>query len=135
MAGTSGEARRHIVASAFAVVRDAGNVAPGVAVGDQMADRFSLIRDAELSIFPGAHETLDQLKRLGVRLGLVTNGAAEPQRAKVIRFALEERFDHVQIEGEHGFGKPEERAYIHALDALGSDPRRRGWSVIISNGK
>jgi putative hydrolase of the HAD superfamily len=30
------------------------------------------------------------------------------KRAKVVRFALEHRFDHIQIEGEHGFGKPEE---------------------------
>jgi putative hydrolase of the HAD superfamily len=63
-----------------------------------------------------------------VRLALVTNGAAAPQRAKVIRFALEERFDHIQIEGEHGFGKPEERAYTHAMEALGVGPQET-WMV------
>ena len=52
-------------------------------------------------------------------MALITNGAAEPQRAKVVRFALEHRFDHIQIEGEHGFGKPEERAYNHAMEVLG----------------
>ena len=57
-----------------------------------------------------------------------TNGAAEPQRAKVVRFALEHRFDHVQIEGEHGFGKPEERAYTHAMDVLGVGPDET-WMV------
>ena len=35
-------------------------------------------------------------------LALITNGTAEPQRAKVVRFALEHRFDHIQIEGGHG---------------------------------
>jgi putative hydrolase of the HAD superfamily len=54
-----------------------------------------------------------------VKLALVTNGAAEIQRAKVERFALTHRFDHIQIEGEHGFGKPDERAYLHAMRALG----------------
>jgi len=63
-----------------------------------------------------------------VRLALVTNGAAEPQRAKVVRFALEGRFDHIQIEGEHGFGKPEERAYTHAMAALGVAPQET-WMV------
>jgi putative hydrolase of the HAD superfamily len=63
-----------------------------------------------------------------VRLALITNGAAEPQRAKVIRFALAERFDHIQIEGEHGFGKPEERAYTHAMDVLGVGPQAT-WMV------
>ena len=35
------------------------------------------------------------------------------------RFQLAHRFHHIQIEGEQGFGKPEERAYLHAMDALG----------------
>jgi putative hydrolase of the HAD superfamily len=123
-----GEARRQIVARASAVLSAAGKAVPPQHIGDAMADRLTLIRDQELSVFPGAHETLDRLKQLGVRLALVTNGAAEPQRAKVIRFALEERFDHIQIEGEHGFGKPEERAYTHALEALGVGPRE-SWMV------
>jgi putative hydrolase of the HAD superfamily len=122
------EARRRVVASAFAMLAAAGKAVPGPEIGETMADRFSLIRDAELNVFPGAHETLDRLKQLGVLLALVTNGAAEPQRAKVIRFALEERFDHVQIEGEHGFGKPEERAYIHAMETLGVGPSET-WMV------
>jgi hypothetical protein len=65
---------------------------------------------------------------LGIKLALITNGAAEPQRAKVVRFALEHRFDHIQIEGEHGFGKPEERAYNHAMEVLGVGPHET-WMV------
>jgi putative hydrolase of the HAD superfamily len=122
------EARRHVVASAFAVIATSGKPIPRTEVGDRMADLFTLIRDEELSLFPDAHETLDRLKRLGVRLALITNGAAAPQRAKVIRFALAERFHHVQIEGEHGFGKPEERAYTHAMEALGVGPHDT-WMV------
>ena len=45
--------------------------------------------------------------------------AADTQRAKVERFELARRFDHIRIEGEHGFGKPEERAYLRAMAALG----------------
>jgi putative hydrolase of the HAD superfamily len=123
-----GEARRHVVASAFAALAAAGKAIPEPEIGHKMADLFTSIRDEELSVFPGAHETLDRLKQLGIRLALITNGAAEPQRAKVIRFALAERFDHVQIEGEHGFGKPEERAYTHAMQALGVGPRET-WMV------
>ena len=65
---------------------------------------------------------------MGIKLALITNGAAEPQRAKVVRFALEHRFDHIQIEGEHGFGKPEERAYTHAMEVLGVGPHET-WMV------
>jgi putative hydrolase of the HAD superfamily len=115
-----GEARRRIVANAFrGMAGSGGPPPPPVDLCDAIADRFQEIHDAELRMFPGAHETLDELKERGVKLALITNGAAEPQRAKVVRFALEHRFDHIQIEGEHGFGKPEEEAYIHALAALG----------------
>ena len=57
----------------------------------------------------------------GVRLALVTNGAAETQRAKIERFDLAHRFDHIQIEGEFGQGKPELAVYRHALERLGCD--------------
>jgi putative hydrolase of the HAD superfamily len=58
----------------------------------------------------------------------VTNGASEAQRAKIDRFDLASRFDHIQIEGEHEFGKPDERAYLHALRQLGVDARDT-WMV------
>jgi putative hydrolase of the HAD superfamily len=44
------------------------------------------------------------------------------------RSQLEHRFDHIQIEGEHGFGKPEERAYTHAMEVLGVGPHET-WMV------
>jgi len=114
------EARRHIVANAFAqLCAKHGRVAPPPEICDAIADEFNQLQHAELDMFPGSHETLDRLKELGVKLALVTNGAAAPQRAKVVRFALEHRFDHIQIEGEHGFGKPDEEAYRHALASLG----------------
>jgi len=122
------EARRRIVAAAFAELAAAGHPAPPQTVGDAMADAYNALHDEELAMFPDAHETLDRLKELGVKLALITNGAATPQRAKVVRFALEHRFDHIQIEGEHGFGKPEERAYTHAMDVLGVAPRET-WMV------
>ena len=122
------EARRKIVTDAFAVLAASGHRPPPQAVGDAMADAYNALHDEELAMFPDAHETLDRLKELGVKLALITNGAAAPQRAKVVRFALEHRFDHIQIEGEHGFGKPEERAYTHAMEVLGVRPHET-WMV------
>ena len=122
------EARRKIVADAFAALTEAGHPVPARSVGDAMADAYNALHDEELAMFPDAHETLDRLKDLGVKLALITNGAAAPQRAKVVRFALVHRFDHIQIEGEHGFGKPEEQAYTHAMAVLGVSPRET-WMV------
>src|SRR3984885_8418414 len=123
-----GAARRKIVADAFAALATTGRPVPGQSVGEAMADAYNALHDEELAMFPDAHETLDRLKELGVRLALITNGAGPPQRAKVVRFALEHRFDHIQIEGEHGFGKPEERAYTHAMEVLGVEPHET-WMV------
>jgi putative hydrolase of the HAD superfamily len=122
------EARRKIVADAFAALAAEGHPVPTQMVGDAMADAYNALHDEELAMFPDAHDTLDTLKERGVKLALITNGAAEPQRAKVVRFALEHRFDHIQIEGEHGFGKPEERAYTHAMEVLGVVPQET-WMV------
>jgi putative hydrolase of the HAD superfamily len=123
-----GEARREIVRGSLAGLAAAGHPVPDRALADSLADAFTALRDEEMRVFPGATETLDRLKQHGIRLALVTNGATEPQRAKLVRFTLEHRFDHIQIEGEHGFGKPEARAYTHAMQALGVEPGET-WMV------
>jgi putative hydrolase of the HAD superfamily len=113
------EARRVAVRGGFAALAASGHTPLSDELANRVADRFTAYREEEMFVFPGAHEAIDELKALGVKLALVTNGAADTQRAKVERFALAHRFDHVQIEGEHGFGKPDERAYLHAMEALG----------------
>lgn len=97
----------------------------GVGVDDadyveRLSTHFAAMRTAETALYPDAVETLEALAGRGVRLGLITNGSAEEQRAKIVRFDLARHFVHVQIEGEMGFGKPEEQAYAHALATLGS---------------
>jgi putative hydrolase of the HAD superfamily len=111
------EARHHIVRTALAPL-----TSPSEDLVAAIADRFTALRDEEMHLFPGAIETLDELRKRGVRMALVTNGDAETQRRKIVRFDLAPHFEHIQIEGEHGFGKPEERAYRHALAALKLTP-------------
>jgi putative hydrolase of the HAD superfamily len=115
------EARRETVRGGFAALRASGHPPISDDLAVRIADRFTTFREESIFVFPGAHDAIDGLRALGIKLALVTNGAAPTQRAKIERFALAHRFDHIQIEGEHGFGKPEERAYLHAMDALGVD--------------
>jgi putative hydrolase of the HAD superfamily len=122
------EARREIVAGSLATLARAGRRVPSADVARRLADRFSAYRDEQMCLFPDALDVVDTLKARGVRLGLVTNGAAEAQRAKIVRFDLAHRFDHVQIEGEHGFGKPDERAYLRAMRSLGTEAQET-WMV------
>ena len=106
--------------------RGCGRLSEADAVG--FAERFHAERERSMVPFPGALETLDELRARGVRLALVTNGQAEIQRAKIERYDLARRFDHVQVEGEHGFGKPEDRAYLHALETLNVEAHE-AWMV------
>src|SRR6185369_1000484 len=76
------------------------------ALADRIADAFTEMRRQEYRLYPDAHTTVDALRQAGVKLALVTNGASATQRAKIERFDLAHRFEHIQIEGEFGQGKP-----------------------------
>jgi putative hydrolase of the HAD superfamily len=86
----------------------------------EVADAYSSEREARVAPFPGALEALAELRRRGHRLGLLTNGGARLQRAKIERYDLARFFDAVRIEGEVGVGKPEPGAFAGALGALGA---------------
>ena len=121
-------ARREVVRLAFQrVAADGGPAVPDEVLA-AMADRFSTLREQRYEPYPGAVETLAALRDAGLKLALITNGSGETQRAKLARFNLEAHFHHIQIEGEHGFGKPEERAYRHALAQLDVEPHE-AWMV------
>jgi putative hydrolase of the HAD superfamily len=107
--------RRETVARAFRALADAGRPTPSLVVADALADRFSAWREEQMSLFPDAHKVIDALKARGLKLALVTNGEAQLQRAKISRFDLAGR-------------KPEERAYQHAMQALGFGPSET-WMV------
>lgn len=122
-------AMKTVVAEAFAdLTARAGGARLAPHTVDRFVEAFRLLRTAEIRPFPGAIETLDALRAAHVPLALVTNGPTEIQRAKIDRFDLARRFDHVQVEGECGFGKPDPKAYRHALEALGA-AASQAWIV------
>lgn len=90
-------------------------------LADRIADGFTELRHREYRLYPDALATVDALRARGVKLALVTNGAGAIQRPKISRFDLEHRFDHIQIEGEFGMGKPEPDVYRNALRRLGCE--------------
>ncbi len=109
-----------IVAAAFVEL----DVAPPADEARAIANDYRDRRDDGLSLIPGAVDAVERLRARGLRTALVTNGTAADQRAKIERFDLARLFDHVQIEGEFGAGKPEERVYRAALDALDVRPEQ-----------
>jgi putative hydrolase of the HAD superfamily len=71
-----GEARRVTVQGGFDALAAAGHARLPADLATRIADRFSEYREEEMFIFPGAHDAIDELRALGVKLALVTNGAA-----------------------------------------------------------
>lgn len=98
------------------------------ALAAAMAQTYSALREATLRPFPGALESLEWFRHRKVRLALLTNGGAVPQRHEIRKWGLAPFFDCIVIEEEFGVGKPDARVYRHALDQLGVTPQD-AWMV------
>jgi putative hydrolase of the HAD superfamily len=93
-----------------------------VALADGIGHAYSHRRDLGMAPLPDAIETVKWLRESGRRLALLTNGAGPAQRRKIERFEIADLFDAILVEGELGFGKPDERVYHRAMNALGVSP-------------
>jgi putative hydrolase of the HAD superfamily len=116
-------ARRQIARMAIANIGSDATL-----LADRIAERYDQCRDERTVLFPDALELLTWLRHKGCRLALVTNGAAAMQREKIARFDLEPLFNLILIEGELGFGKPDERIYQLALRELAVAPAHT-WMI------
>ncbi len=108
------KARREIGKMAFERL---GRTDLGLA--QKIADAFSAEREAGSTIAPGTIDLLKDLRRRGIRLGMITNGGPVTQRPKIEKYNLAPLFDNILIEGEFGAGKPDERVFRYTLEKLG----------------
>jgi len=108
------ETRRRIAESALSSLG-----IENMALAHTLGDTYARMRDGGARLAPRAADILVHFRSRGVRLGLVTNGASELQRAKIGRFGLAGYFHHIQVEGEFGAGKPDDSVFRHALSRLG----------------
>jgi putative hydrolase of the HAD superfamily len=84
-----------------------------------LAQIYAERRRAAWRLFPDAADFLTAVRDRGVPMALVTNGDARHQRDKIARHDLARWFDAILIEGEMGYGKPDEVVYQEALRRLG----------------
>lgn len=99
-----------------------------VPLAHKIGETFQRRREEELYLFEGARETVEYLYESNIALAMMTNGEKEKQREKIERFDLEKFFKVILIEGEQGFGKPDERVYKKALEGLELKPEEV-WAV------
>jgi HAD superfamily hydrolase (TIGR01549 family) len=110
------KARREVVISAFNEL----NLPYDQAV--ELADQYTKVRINNMYLFPNALEILSFLRNKKFKLALLTNGDSKSQRGKINRFDLEQYFGCIAVEGELGFGKPNKRVFLYALEMLNSQP-------------
>jgi putative hydrolase of the HAD superfamily len=73
----------------------------------------------EITLLPGAIQTLKTLTERGYRIGIVSNGSSATQRAKIRNSALRAWDDVAVISGELDCKKPDPFIYQHAMKMLG----------------
>ena len=82
---------------------------------EDFADNYSNIHETLWYLFDDVAETLQKIKDMNIKLGVMTNGTSENQRKKMKRFDIEKYFDYILIEEEAGYGKPDIKMYEHML--------------------
>ena len=98
-------------------------------LGAAIAEAFAARRRSVMTLFPDAVQVLTALQERGTPLGLVTNGDAREQRAKIERHDLARFFGAIVIEGEFGAGKPDAAVFQTALSGLGVAAGPEVWMV------
>ncbi|MDO4357854.1 MAG: HAD family hydrolase [Clostridia bacterium] len=111
------EARRRILRASLASLYFSD-----ASAADAIADQFARLLTEMIHLLPGARDALASLRRLGLRLALVTNGDSRIQRAKIAQFDLDGYFEAIFIDTEIGFRKPDPRMFTHALRVMDLHP-------------
>ncbi len=95
----------------------------------ELVDTWRQARMSALSLYP---ETREVLTELGSRmpLALVTNGATQLQRAKLVQTGIEDHFDVIVDSETVGVGKPSPEMFEVALQRLGVE---RGEVAMVGN--
>ena len=91
-------------------------------IAREIVNTYEILKVKMVRLFPNAERTLNELERRGIKLALLTNGAAESQKTKIRKMELEAHFAVCLIEGEVGFGKPDPRIFQMAVDKLQVSP-------------
>jgi putative hydrolase of the HAD superfamily len=102
-------------------------IAPWSPLDDDLFADYAAIKRRVIDEVPcrdGAAEVLAELRRRGLRLGLLTNGGGEMQRRKLEALGLGGAFDVVVISGETGTAKPDPAIYAGIVGALGRPSER-----------
>jgi putative hydrolase of the HAD superfamily len=72
----------------------------------------------ECQCFPDTRQVLSELRQRGYKLGIITNGSSESQRAKIRAANLAREVDVIVVSAEEGMVKPNAAIFQLAADRL-----------------
>jgi 5'-nucleotidase len=90
----------------------------------ELNSAFQMVMAEICAPMAGAVRLLDNLRERA-RLGIITNGFTEMQRARLERTGLEGHFDLLVISEQVGVAKPHRDIFDHALNLMGEPERER----------
>jgi HAD superfamily hydrolase (TIGR01509 family) len=108
----------------------------GLRLSDELLDAATaLVQRAwweGVTIPPGTIDTLRELRRRGLRVGLCSNAPYRPRslHAQLAHLGLAGLFDGVTFSSEIGWRKPSPRIFAAALDSLGAEA---GWTAMVGD--
>lgn len=89
-------------------------------IADDMVDHADTVLAESTELEMETRATLERLRNLGYRLGIVTNGYCGTQHRKIDHHELRDLVDVVVVSEEANAHKPNAAVFHHALDRIGS---------------
>ncbi|AGG65759.1 HAD family hydrolase [Corynebacterium callunae] len=93
---------------------------------DNVVDLISVHRGhlPNISWYPDVIETLNSLRSLGSKLGIITDGYSVAQHQKLNALGAREHFDEIVVSDDLGreFWKPHSKPYVVIAEKLGIEP-------------
>ena len=105
------------------------NGKPAIAFGEvrsqvmAIAEKYEMEAASTTSLLPGANETLKELKRMMVKMGLCTTSSEKAANYILKRFKIEDYFQIVVARDKVKYVKPHTEQFEVALKALGASPQ------------
>jgi putative hydrolase of the HAD superfamily len=104
-------------AEVYAIVVGEGGLPEGLA--SELTADFSRRYQSFCRPFPDAVDTLAELRRRGLKIGVITNGRQAIQDGKIDALGIRALLDAVSISEVEGVRKPDRRIFERTLDRLG----------------
>src|SRR5688572_251784 len=89
------------------------------ALADRLIAHFWASYDGHCHLSDDVRQTLAELRRRGLKLGVITNGPSVMQRRKLAVLGLEHAFDAMLVSEEEGVRKPDVEIFRRALERCG----------------